>query len=260
MSTTATTTTKTTLVGALPPMTGTVVVASGVHCPHCGQDVPVSTDQTNEEARRRIQELESQVKFLTARQEQTAEKLADYEDEINVLRSQTPAYSQKNSSISSTSSAPAAVLGPPSVAGTTSTLASSAPEFLPQQPQTSRLSSFTSFLPYRRNIATSAGPNTASSNHAHSNSELQDALSREQNLRKAAESRLSQANSELEELTAQLFSQANEMVAEERKARAKLEERVEILERRDGEKRKRLDRLEKAIERVERVRGLVGMK
>lgn len=85
-------------------------------------------------------------------------------------------------------------------------------------------------------------------------------MSREQNLRKAAESRLSQANSELEELTAQLFSQANEMVAEERKARAKLEERVEILERRDGEKRKRLDMLEKAIERVERVRGLVGMK
>ncbi|KAJ9244473.1 hypothetical protein DTO169E5_1691 [Paecilomyces variotii] len=259
MSTTATTTTKTTLVGALPPMTGTVVVASGVHCPHCGQDVPVSTEQINDEARRRIQELESQVKFLTARQAQTAEKLADYEDEINILRSQTPAYSQKNGSISSTSSAPAAVLGA-SVAGTTSTLASSAPESLPPQPQTSRLTSFTSFLPYRRNIATSSGPSSASSNHAHTNSELQDALSREQNLRKAAESRLSQANSELEELTAQLFSQANEMVAEERKARAKLEERVEILERRDGEKRKRLDMLEKAIERVERVRGLVGMK
>lgn len=62
----------------------------------------------------------------------------------------------------------------------------------------------------------------------------------------------------MEELTAQLFSQANEMVAQERKARAKLEERVAILERRDGEKRKRLDRLEKAIERVERVRTLVG--
>lgn len=48
------------------------------------------------------------------------------------------------------------------------------------------------------------------------------------------------------------------MVATERKARAKLEERVAVLERRDGEKRKRLDRLEKAIERVERIRGLVG--
>ncbi|OAX81723.1 hypothetical protein ACJ72_03926 [Emergomyces africanus] len=48
------------------------------------------------------------------------------------------------------------------------------------------------------------------------------------------------------------------MVAQERKARAKLEERVEVLERRDSEKRRRLERLEKAIERVERVRGMVG--
>jgi hypothetical protein len=48
------------------------------------------------------------------------------------------------------------------------------------------------------------------------------------------------------------------MVAQERKARAKLEERVAVLERRDVEKRKRLDRLEKAMERVERLRALVG--
>jgi hypothetical protein len=48
------------------------------------------------------------------------------------------------------------------------------------------------------------------------------------------------------------------MVAQERKARAKLEERVALLEKRDGEKRKRLDRLEKAIARVERVRGLIN--
>ena len=88
--------------------------------------------------------------------------------------------------------------------------------------------------------------------------ELKDALNREQNLRKAAESQLSQANTELEELTAQLFSQANEMVAQERRARAKLEERVTMLERRDIEKRARLERLEKAMERVERLRKLVG--
>lgn len=48
------------------------------------------------------------------------------------------------------------------------------------------------------------------------------------------------------------------MVAQERRARAKLEERVAVLERRDVEKRKRLERLEKAMERVERVRALVG--
>lgn len=64
-------------------------------------------------------------------------------------------------------------------------------------------------------------------------------------------------NEELEELSAQLFQQANEMVATERKARAKLEERVEILERRDGEKGKRLEMLESQMRRIERVRGLL---
>lgn len=88
--------------------------------------------------------------------------------------------------------------------------------------------------------------------------ELQDALTREQRLREAAESQLSQASTELEELTVQLFSQANEMVAEERKARAKLEERVAVLERRDVEKRSRLEKLEKAMARVERLRALVN--
>lgn len=65
-------------------------------------------------------------------------------------------------------------------------------------------------------------------------------------------------DTEIEELSVQLFSQANEMVAEERRARAKLEERVETLERRDREKMGRLDRLEKAVSRVERVKALLS--
>lgn len=65
-------------------------------------------------------------------------------------------------------------------------------------------------------------------------------------------------SSELEELSAQLFQQANEMVAAERKARARLEERVEVLERREGEKRKRLERLEKAVGRIGRIRVMLG--
>lgn len=186
-----------------------------------------------------------------------AEKLADYEDEIRFLRSKAQENNKSNGSISSTSSGPVVVSeGSPS-SGPSSRLTPSTPE---RQPHQSRLSTFSSLLPYRRstnNQAAQSTPNLSSS-FGSDTSELQNALSREQSLRKEAESRLSQANSELEELTAQLFSQANEMVAEERRARAKLEERVAILERRDGEKRKRLDRLEKAIERVERVRGLVG--
>lgn len=88
--------------------------------------------------------------------------------------------------------------------------------------------------------------------------DLKAALTREQALRQQAEGQLSQANGELEELSAQLFQQANEMVATERKARAKLEERVEMLERRDREKRKRLERLEGAVVRIERVRNLLA--
>jgi len=187
-----------------------------------------------------------------------AEKLADYEDEIRILRSKAQEHNKSNSSVSSTSSGPVIVStesSPPS--GLISKLTAS-PE---RQPQQNRLSTFASLLPYRRSAAkdnsSQPAPNLSSS-FSSDTEELQLALSREQHLRREAESRLSQANSELEELTAQLFSQANEMVAQERKARAKLEERVAILERRDGEKRKRLDRLEKAIERVERVRTLVG--
>jgi GDP/GTP exchange factor Sec2p len=88
--------------------------------------------------------------------------------------------------------------------------------------------------------------------------ELITALTREQVLRHEAEGRLSEASGELEELSAQLFMQANEMVATERKARAKLEERVALLESRDVEKRKRLERLELAMSRIERVRGILA--
>lgn len=84
------------------------------------------------------------------------------------------------------------------------------------------------------------------------------ALNREQSLREGAERKLTEASGELEELSTQLFIQANEMVATERKARAKLEQRVAVLERRDGEKRKRLEKLEAAVQRVDRVRGLLS--
>jgi hypothetical protein len=87
---------------------------------------------------------------------------------------------------------------------------------------------------------------------------LQSSLEEERTLRLRAESSLSQTQTELEELTAQLFGQANEMVASERKARAKLEERVKVLEQRDVEKRKRLEKLERQMQRIERVRGMVG--
>jgi hypothetical protein len=116
-----------------------------------------------------------------------------------------------------------------------------------------------SFLSSRKQSAASltlpAAPSTAGTP---TEVDLAAQLSREQTLRAAAEGKLSEATGELEELSAVLFQQANEMVATERKARARLEERVAVLEGRDVEKRKRLERLETALSRIERVKGMLA--
>ncbi|TVY54958.1 hypothetical protein LCER1_G003466, partial [Lachnellula cervina] len=127
--------------------------------------------------------------------------------------------------------------------------------YLPVQ---NRLSSFLTSRKSTPNLAQTQAQAQPQPPPSPSATELVAALTREQALRQAAEGKLDQASGELEELSAQLFQQANEMVATERKARAKLEERVEMLEQRDGEKRKRLERLEGAVQRIERVRGLLA--
>lgn len=48
------------------------------------------------------------------------------------------------------------------------------------------------------------------------------------------------------------------MVAAERKARVKLEERVKVLEERETGRRERLERLEERMARIERVRMLLA--
>jgi hypothetical protein len=82
-------------------------------------------------------------------------------------------------------------------------------------------------------------------------------LTLEQSLRKEAETQSAKKDTEIEELSTQLFEQANEMVAVERRARAKLENRVEVLEKRDNDKAKRLGLLEMRVQRAERVRALL---
>ncbi|PYI02766.1 hypothetical protein BO78DRAFT_400290 [Aspergillus sclerotiicarbonarius CBS 121057] len=258
MSTTTTTTalTSTTLIGTLPAMASAAALVAGKTCPTCGQDGFIAAGQSADDSRRRVKDLEGEVNSLNVQATQMAEKMAAYEEEIRRLRSQPT--SRNGSSVSSTSTQDRSL----------------SPTQLQTSPksQPGRLSTLASFLPSRRPSATSTTSATQAQSVASPPSppppppktsheetvELQNALNREQSLRKAAESQLSQASTELEELTAQLFSQANEMVAQERKARARLEERVAVLERRDVEKRTRLERLEKAMERVERIRALVG--
>ncbi|PTB52736.1 hypothetical protein M431DRAFT_90298 [Trichoderma harzianum CBS 226.95] len=87
--------------------------------------------------------------------------------------------------------------------------------------------------------------------------DLLEALNKEQMLRRAAEGRLNATNKEVEELSVTLFEQANEMVATERRARAALEQRISELEKRDVEKKQRLDKLELAMNRIEKVKTLL---
>ena len=164
------------------------------------------------------------------------DKLADYEDELRQLRAeQTPLDGSQTE----------AAISPEDGRQILDNTARAS--FLPIQ---SRLSSYLVTQKSTSNLQNSASPP--------STSDLVAALTREQSLRQAAEGKLNQASGELEELSAQLFQQANEMVAAERKARAKLEARIEVLERRDVEKRKRLERLESAVKRIERVRALLA--
>ncbi|KAK3500070.1 uncharacterized protein B0T23DRAFT_307778 [Neurospora hispaniola] len=95
-------------------------------------------------------------------------------------------------------------------------------------------------------------------------SDLQAALSQEKSLHTEtraklakAEAKLTATSREIEELSVTLFSEANEMVASERRARAKLEERVKTLEKRDEQKKERLEMLEGAVRRMERVRDVL---
>lgn len=98
---------------------------------------------------------------------------------------------------------------------------------------------------------------TTTRNSGRTAEDLLEALNKEQMLRKAAEGRLNETNRELEDLSATLFEQANEMVATERRARAALEQKVSELEQRDVEKRVRLDKLELAMHRIEKVKTLL---
>lgn len=125
--------------------------------------------------------------------------------------------------------------------------------------------------------------------------ELEEKVVKEQTARIAAEQKVKEVNAEIEELSTTLFQQANEMVAAERKENAalaekiktlgqrqeqnetavqeqavgakqaiqleaeniKLKAKIEVLERREAERKKRLERLEKANERIDRVKTML---
>ncbi|KAF2199217.1 hypothetical protein GQ43DRAFT_399247, partial [Delitschia confertaspora ATCC 74209] len=216
---------------------------NGVHsCPTCGTDItPAVRDQNAKDNKRRIAELEAQIRILTDKATAAADKLADYEDEILRLRithtSTTTTSPQNRPSTSSEAARPQTA--------TSTTSKPSRFSFLRRNPSSA-------------NITPDDFPTPPLPNQRSSTPDLKAQLEKEQRLRAQAEGKLANMNVEIEELSATLFTQANEMVATERKARAKLEERVKVLEVRDEEKRARLERLEQCCKRIERVRGLLG--
>lgn len=174
-----------------------------------------------------------------------ANKCADYEDQIRTLQMSLPSKSQPVRSDTSDSVNTSSPDNRPSTATATHARSQSRFSFL-----TGKLISPVN--------STSAPPLPAPAPKASADSDLLHELERERTLRAKAEDRVRTVDSEIEELSVTLFSQANEMVAEERRARAKLEERIELLEKKDKDKMARLDRLEKAVSRLDRVKAMLG--
>ncbi|WAO93863.1 Sec2p domain-containing protein [Fusarium falciforme] len=221
-------------------------------CPGCGYALPLDHTQVQLlEAQARIVDLENQVRLLNEKASAAVDRWADYEDELTRLRAQlasSPTQKQlpttptntRMSFLQSGTSRLSALLSP----------RKSHPDLGSIETNPSR--------PPNQRSASSGSHHQLQPPPSPSAEDLLEALSREQNLRKEAETKVAATSQEVEELSAALFEQANEMVAEERRARAKLEQRVDELERRDMEKRRRLDKLEGAMNRIERVRLLLA--
>ncbi|KAG6226667.1 hypothetical protein E4U34_006676 [Claviceps purpurea] len=234
------------------PPTNTTATITTSDPPIAQEDAP-SADLLLRQAQSRIAQLEAQVTELNAKAASTVSRWADYEAELQKLRSTAPLpQPPQQQQQQQRPSTPRHQTDPP-----TTTQQFSPPSILQQG--TSRISSLLyprkSTLNLRRVDMPPAPPPTSPGGA--STEDLMEALSREQTLRREAEGRLSATSKEVEELSVSLFEQANEMVADERRARARLEERVGELERRDKEKKKRLERLEGAMGRIEKARHLL---
>ena len=196
-----------------------------------------------------------------------AQRFADYENEIRVLEAKLRQEQRKNSApalikVDSPDGSPTAITQPA------------------ERPGISRFGSFIG----SRNKPSVTQQNGILQSPAHREKELEEKLVKEQTIRIAAEKKIKDASAEIEDLTATLFQQANEMVATERKENAALKERLEVLEqqmnipkdsesllkeneklrekirtleKRETDRKRRLERLEAASKRIERVKAML---
>ncbi|KAF3910948.1 hypothetical protein ABW20_dc0110536 [Dactylellina cionopaga] len=232
-------------------------------CKNCGAVIDITSEADYpREARLRIEELEQQVKEFSVRAVMAAERLAQAQKEIFDLRRKSEPTTSSTVSSSSTSSVGATPQSPLQRSNTvTATLQST------YKASTQKINQL---FAYRTATATTEMPPPVerpptppealarASMESQALDDLSNALCQERRQRQIAEQQLSAVKNELEELSATLFQQANEMVSVERKARAKLEDKLQVVEKRDQEKRVRLETLEQGFERIIRVRGLLG--
>ena len=262
----------------------TAQLADPQRCTSCGSRLP---PQDNGQAQSRIDGLESQVKLLSEKATAAIDKCADYEDEILRLRAMNKSSAVPSPPPSATFQAThqqalqpppspsiyrssfsriSALLTRKSVPNLTAPAQSvpvfkpppaptQAPQLQPSPPDTTRAVS-----PNASSECSGRPPSQEVIDALSNAADLAAALAREQSLRRKAERNFEAASREVEELSVSLFEQANEMVAAERRARAKLEERVEVLEKRDIEKGRRLDRLEAALNKIQKARGVLEAK
>ncbi|KAL8805226.1 MAG: hypothetical protein Q9182_002101 [Xanthomendoza sp. 2 TL-2023] len=276
-------------------------------CPSCGADITNLLEKLAQSTQSRISELEAQVRILTDKATAAVDKLADYEDQLHQLKSTSqPARPQSTDHPSPKEYRPfsSAETNPqrspfqsrlssllPSSRRSTSQPPSSAPPSQLSHSQSvrqplsasSHQQSHTQHHHHHHHQHTSSNPLPSTTDDLHA---LKAQLENERALRLAAETSLNTTNTEIEELSATLFSEANELVATERrslhqlqlrynglqeeakmwemkagereKEEGRLRDRVKVLEGREGEKGRRLGELERMVGRVERVRGLLG--
>lgn len=265
-------------------------------CPNCGLSLPPPTSDPHTallQAQRQIEDLQAQVRLLNQKATAAADRWADYEDELSRLRAASTStnsttattstrnnhnnnnHNTNNSSSSSSNANNRPHTPDPSVsnssprssflgAGAASRISqllsprkSAAPSSSTPPSTTPKSNTATTTPQQQQQRGSLSSPALPPGANAIEARELMTALARERRLRAAAEEKLAATDREVEDLSASLFEQANNMVATERRARAALEERLRELEQRDEEKRARIGRLEGAVMRIERVRDML---
>ncbi|KAK6350021.1 hypothetical protein TWF696_006270 [Orbilia brochopaga] len=255
---------------ASTPSSTTTDMSSPCSCKNCGAVITVLSEADYpREAQLRIEELEQQVKEFSVRAVMAAERLAQAQKEVMELRRKSESGSSTTSSTSPTSpssstassAAAAAIKRNNTVTATLQNMSKVSSAKINQffyRSNTAPVAPVSEMPPVERPPTPPESMSRASMD-SQALDDLSNALCEERRHREIAEKQLTQVKNELEELSVSLFQQANEMVSSERRARARLEERVAMLEQRDADKRVRLEMLEKGFDRIQRVRGVLNI-